>query len=138
MTHACQEFFLTTGGDSATMGSMGVPFGKRLRSVRKAKGVTQKELAARLRHSDNSIVSRWERRPDLPSPETIQKLSKALSVDPSEYRLGVASPYSTPPDAGTDTAASSVQEAIMDADRRWLVDQMNALAQQAERNPQVA
>lgn len=64
-----------------------VEFGNRLRTLRKEKNLTQKELAA-LIGVQNSIISFYEMGDRVPSPQVIIKLSAALHVT-TDYLLGV-------------------------------------------------
>lgn len=59
-------------------------FGDRLRSARKAKQLTQKELAAKISAKHNSI-SNWENNQNMPDPDTIQNLCWALDVEPNYF-----------------------------------------------------
>lgn len=59
-------------------------FGDRLRNARKAKQLTQKELAAKIKAAHNSI-SNWENNQNMPDPDTIQHLCWALDVQPNYF-----------------------------------------------------
>lgn len=65
-------------------------FGTRLRNARKAKKLTQKELALKIKAAHNSI-SNWENDQNMPDPDTIQNLCWALEVEPN-YFFAVDSP----------------------------------------------
>lgn len=65
-------------------------FGQRLRSARKEKKLTQKELASKIQAAHNSI-SNWENDQNMPDPETIQNLCWALDVQPN-YFFNVETP----------------------------------------------
>lgn len=58
-------------------------FGEKMQKVRKAKGISQEELAARLSMHRNYIgmIERGERNPTI---RTLYKVSKALGVDSCE------------------------------------------------------
>lgn len=64
-------------------------FGNKLRAARKAKQLTQKELAVKIKAAHNSI-SNWENDQNMPDPDTIQNLCWALDVEPN-YFFGVDS-----------------------------------------------
>lgn len=64
-----------------------VEFGDRLRSLRKQKKLTQKQLAA-LIGVKNSIISFYEVGDRIPSPEIIIKLATTLGVT-ADYLLGI-------------------------------------------------
>lgn len=70
-------------------------FGDRLRAARKAKQLTQKELAAKINAAHNSI-SNWENNQNMPDPDTIQNLCWALGVEPN-YFFGTVSTPALPP-----------------------------------------
>ena len=59
-------------------------FGQRLRTARKEKRLTQKELAAKINDAHNSI-SNWENDQNMPDPDTIQNLCWALDVQPNYF-----------------------------------------------------
>jgi len=59
-------------------------FGTKLRSARKAKKLTQKELAVKIKAAHNSI-SNWENDQNMPDPDTIQNLCWALDVQPNYF-----------------------------------------------------
>lgn len=59
-------------------------FGERLRKARKAKKLTQKELASKIGAAHNSI-SNWENDQNMPDPETIQYLCWELNVQPNYF-----------------------------------------------------
>ena len=59
-------------------------FGQKLRSARKEKQLTQKELAAKIKAAHNSI-SNWENDQNMPDPDTIQNLCWALDVEPNYF-----------------------------------------------------
>ena len=73
---------------------MGVPtltFGERLKSARKAKKLTQKELALRINAAHNSI-SNWENDQNKPDPDTIQNLCWVLEVTPNYFFFDAEQP----------------------------------------------
>lgn len=59
-------------------------FGQRLRTARKEKQLTQKELAAKINAAHNSI-SNWENDQNMPDPDTIQNLCWVLDVQPNYF-----------------------------------------------------
>lgn len=59
-------------------------FGEKLRAARKAKKLTQKELASMIKAAHNSI-SNWENDQNMPDPDTIQYLCWALDVQPNYF-----------------------------------------------------
>lgn len=60
-------------------------FGKRLQELRKAAGLTQKELAEKAGLSQNGI-SNWETGDRDPVWSIVQALAAALGVDCSEFQ----------------------------------------------------
>lgn len=71
-------------------------FGSRLRTARKAKQLTQKELAAKIKAAHNSI-SNWENDQNMPDPDTIQNLCWALDVEPNYFFSVDSSPLNIIP-----------------------------------------
>ena len=69
-------------------------FGDRLRQARKAKKLTQKELAIKINAAHNSI-SNWENNQNMPDPDTIQNLCWALDVQPNFFFSVDTSPFPT-------------------------------------------
>lgn len=63
---------------------MSVFFGDRIRGARKAAGLTQRELAARLDVSNTSI-SNWEKGLSRPDADMIQKLCAVLGLQPNDF-----------------------------------------------------
>ena len=57
--------------------------GESIKSARKAKGLTQRELAKTLGVSFNSI-SDWENGKHMPDVDTLQALCKVLNISPNE------------------------------------------------------
>ena len=64
-----------------------IEFGQRLKSLRKQKNLTQKQLAE-LIGTQNSIISFYEVGDRIPSPEVIIKLARTLHVS-TDYLLGL-------------------------------------------------
>lgn len=58
-------------------------FGKRLRKIRRAKDLTQEQLADQVGVSLN-FIGQLERGENSPSFETVQKIAEVLEVDISE------------------------------------------------------
>lgn len=83
-------------------------FGTRLRDARKAKKLTQKELASKIRAAHNSI-SNWENDQNMPDPDTIQNLCWALDVQPN-YFFNVDTTSPTPPTIVTPALSLSEEE----------------------------
>lgn len=57
-------------------------FGEKIKGARKARQMTQKELAARIGAAHNSI-SDWENNKNKPDPDTIELLCGALDISPN-------------------------------------------------------
>lgn len=68
---------------------MNSTFGKRLKSARVSKKLTQKELALKIGAKHNS-VSDWENDKNKPDPDTIELLCGILEISPN-YLLGSVS-----------------------------------------------
>lgn len=52
---------------------------RNIAAARKAQGLTQRELAAKVNGVDSLAVSRWERGKAVPTPANFEALSEALS-----------------------------------------------------------
>ena len=63
---------------------MPVFFGDKIRSARKAAGLTQRQLADKI-DATNTSVSNWEKNLSQPSADVIQKLCAALQVEPNYF-----------------------------------------------------
>ena len=61
--------------------------GQNIRDVRKLRGMSQKDLAEKIKNTDRTISS-WERGNSNPNPDELRLLSKILGV-PSDYLLGI-------------------------------------------------
>ena len=59
-------------------------FGDKIREARKTAGLTQRQLADRIKVSNTSI-SNWEKGVSFPDPDTIQHLCWALDVQPNYF-----------------------------------------------------
>lgn len=71
---------------------MPICLGDKIRDARKAAGLTQRQLADKIKVSNTSI-SNWEKGVSNPDPDTIQHLCWALDVQPN-YFFSVDSPSS--------------------------------------------
>ena len=69
---------------------MPVCIGDKIRDARKAAGLTQRQLADKIKVSNTSI-SNWEQGVSCPDPDTIQNLCWALDVQPN-YFFNIGSP----------------------------------------------
>lgn len=69
------------------------PFGQRLASLRRAKGLTQRELADRI-ETTRAMVDYYERRAANPTLEVVARVARALDVSPAEL-MGVEGPTPT-------------------------------------------
>lgn len=81
--------------------------GDKIRELRKAKKLTQKELGKLIEKAE-STVRMWELGKSTPPPETIQKLSKALDVD--FLKLMVTAGYLDEEDVTTSEGEEKVFE----------------------------
>ncbi len=95
-------------------------FGEKLRSARKAKKLTQRELAQRIHAAHNSI-SNWENDQNHPDPDTIQNLCWALEVTPNYFFLSdteaegaaqTAEAHTGAEDAAETAQAAHAEEAL--------------------------
>lgn len=74
---------------------MASTFGERLKTARKNKKLTQKELALKIGAKHNS-VSDWENNKNKPDPDTIELLCGVLDMSPN-YLIGSTSSLSVSP-----------------------------------------
>ncbi len=58
-------------------------FGENLKTIRKAKGYTQEELAIRI-HVVRQTISKWEKGLSVPDADVLSKLADVLEVNVSE------------------------------------------------------
>jgi transcriptional regulator with XRE-family HTH domain len=68
---------VTSDDDAAFPESL---FGRNLRRLRLAKGLTQVQLAQRLAHTNNSQVAKWENGHAAPRKTTLRRLAQVLEV----------------------------------------------------------
>ena len=73
---------------------MPVFFGDRIRSARKAAGLTQRQLAGAI-GATNTTISNWEKGLSRPDADMIQKLCAALQLQPN-YFYGTAETENAP------------------------------------------
>jgi len=55
-------------------------FGRKLRKIRKEKGISQQKLAEKLGYKTNSYIAEVERGKFIPSEEKLKKIAKALQI----------------------------------------------------------
>lgn len=58
-------------------------FGENLKTIRKAKGYTQEELAIKI-HVVRQTISKWEKGLSVPDADTLSKLADVLEINVSE------------------------------------------------------
>lgn len=88
-------------------------FGAKLRIARKAKKLTQKELAIKIKAAHNSI-SNWENDQNMPDPDTIQNLCWALDVQPNYFfSVDLATPPLQTQIPGKDLFELTAEERII-------------------------
>lgn len=81
-----------SAGESDTIGLMADDtIGARIASARKAKGLTQEQLARAL-DASGQTVSRWERNAFAPDETYLPKLATVLDVTPAWIEYGLAKP----------------------------------------------
>lgn len=85
---------------------MTVFFGEKIRSARKAAGLTQRALAQQLEVA-NTSVSNWEKDLSRPDPDMVQKLCQILMVEPNYFY------------AKENTPAGSGKGAVSDEDIKF-------------------
>ena len=103
--------------------------GEKIRAARKAKGLTQKELAVMIKAAHNSI-SNWENDQNNPDPNTIQHLCWALDVQPN-YFLGDDEDLPSPKDITLDDFTYAMHNHsgnLTDKDKEILLSMAQQLA----------
>lgn len=68
-------------------------FGENLRRLRHGCKVSQQELAKRLRHANNSTISKWETQTIVPEPATIRDVADKLGIEPWRLMENVTTEY---------------------------------------------
>lgn len=99
---------VTSDDDAAFPESL---FGRNLRRLRLAKGLTQVQLAQRLAHTNNSQVAKWENGHASPRKTTLRRLAQVLEVGVPELLRQEPLPPRTPENLDT---VKSVVEALLD------------------------
>lgn len=101
-------------------------FGQKLRAARKEKGLTQKELAARIEVKHNS-VSNWENDQNRPDLNVIKRISGALEVSMS-FLLDEDEPLARQPGdfnrllGGTEFALFDAVRYLSEEDKQDILD----------------
>ena len=98
-------------------------FGSFLAELRKEKGLTQAQLAARLNVTDKA-VSRWERGVGYPDVNSFEPLAKALEVSVLELMQGQRRPGGEVP---CEEADKAVTDAVSMVSQQREMDRMNLL-----------
>ena len=96
-------------------------FGENLRSLRKRRGFSQEELAARL-HVVRQTVSKWEKNLSVPDADTLIRLAEELEVSVSDL-LGGRAAETPPSDVAEQLSRINEQLAIKNrrARRAWKI-----------------
>lgn len=87
-----------------------VDFGNKLKELRLQAGLTQKQLAERIKVT-KSVISYYELQERYPSPETLVKLSKVFHVT-TDYLLGVEKKKTLDVSSLSDTQIDAVRRII--------------------------
>lgn len=107
---------------------MGVSFGEKIKSARKAKGFTQKQLAAKINAAHNSI-SDWENDKNKPDPDTIELLCGVLEITPN-YLLTASPEDFSPKDkllVRRYNDLDSIGQSHVDAVLQWETERLQQL-----------
>lgn len=109
---------------------MAISFGEKIKSARKAKGLTQKQLATKINAAHNSI-SDWENDKNKPDPDTIELLCGILDITPN-YLLAATSDDFSPKDKllvrrynGLDPLGQSHVDAVL----QWETERVKQIEQ---------
>lgn len=78
---------------TANVNGVVLTFGKKFQELRQRHGLTQKEVAAALRLSDDSAVAVIERRTTVPKADTIKRYASDLGWPAWEFLEGVQTPH---------------------------------------------
>ena len=90
-------------------------FGENLKTLRKNKGITQEELAARL-HIVRQMISKWEKGQSVPDAEMLARLAEIFEVPVSQL-LGSQIEPDAQPDAVAEQLAR-INEQLVIKNRR--------------------
>jgi transcriptional regulator with XRE-family HTH domain len=101
-----------------------VTFGKRLKTARKEKGLTQKELAA-LIHVKHNSISDWENDKNKPDISTVELLCGVLEVTPS-YIMGVKE-TGTPLLTGADAILLKKYHSLSESNKQAVINLIDNL-----------
>lgn len=111
---------------------MSISFGKKIKDARKAKGLTQKQLAAKINAAHNSI-SDWENDKNKPDPDTIELLCGVLNITPN-YLLASTSENFSPKDKLLVRRYNDLDplgQSHVDAVLQWETERMKQIEQAA-------
>ena len=118
---------------------MGVSFGEKIKSARKAKGLTQKQLAAKINAAHNSI-SDWENDKNKPDPDTIELLCGVLEITPN-YLLAASPDDFSPKDkllVRRYNDLDSIGQSHVDSVLQWETERVQQIEQAASTVVEVA
>ena len=118
---------------------MGVSFGEKIKSARKAKGLTQKQLAAKINAAHNSI-SDWENDKNKPDPDTIELLCGVLEITPN-YLLAASPDDFSPKDkllVRRYNDLDSIGQSHVDAVLQWETERVQQIERAASTVVEVA
>ena len=118
---------------------MGVSFGEKIKAARKAKGLTQKQLAAKINAAHNSI-SDWENDKNKPDPDTIELLCGVLEITPN-YLLAASPDDFSPKDkllVRRYNALDSIGQSHVDAVLQWETERVQQIERAASTVVEVA
>ena len=118
---------------------MGVSFVEKIKSARKAKGLTQKQLAAKINAAHNSI-SDWENDKNKPDPDTIELLCGVLEITPN-YLLAASPDDFSPKDkllVRRYNDLDSIGQSHVDSVLQWETERVQQIEQAASTVVEVA
>ena len=103
----------------------GCKFGERLKGIRKAQGLSQKDVAERLGFAGHQAYARYETQDHAPKGEMLQKLAAALDVPEGalDFNAGTKSFNS-----GFEFCLSRIQATGLDGARHYLTMEDGRLA----------
>ena len=91
-------------------------FAERLREIRKRRGFTQEDLAARL-NVVRQTVSKWEKGASVPDADLLQRLAEILEVDVAELLGGAVNSTASANEIAEQLAR--INEQLVVRNNRW-------------------
>lgn len=68
-------------------------FGENMKRLRTAKGLTQKDLAKKMKLASNTPISLWERTLGIPRADTVKRIADGIGCSTADLLAGVETAY---------------------------------------------